>query len=96
MAVVTIMYSHKACICSQRSACHRAPPRKELARTEMMKAMSSVVRSAAAKYTKGMTIKAVASLDSTVVVSDIGRDFQNNTLRSLRSAYRQSSRYQVG
>ena len=32
---------------------------------------------------------------STVAVSEIGRDFQNRMLRSLRSAYRQSSRYQV-
>src|SRR6202034_3571791 len=95
MAVVKIRYSHNTWICSHRSACHKAPPTMELARTEMMNAISSEVRSAAAKYTTGITITAVASFDSTVVASEIGRDFQNSTLRSLRSAYRQSSRYQA-
>src|SRR5271170_1240712 len=66
-----------------------------LARIEMMKAIATVARSAATKYTAGITINAVASFDKTIVVSDIGSDFQNRTLRSLRSAYRQSSRYQV-
>ncbi len=33
MAVVTITYSQSAWICSQRSACHRALPMYECART---------------------------------------------------------------
>ncbi len=36
----------------------------------------------------GATISALASLDSTVSRSDTGSDFQNSTLRSLRSSYR--------
>src|SRR3984885_1371415 len=94
-AVVKIMYSHKSWICSHKPACHRVPATRDPARTEMMNATRSVVRSAATKYTRGITITAVASFDSTVVASDIGRDFQNSTLRSLRSAYRQSNRYQA-
>ena len=40
----------------------------------------------------GPTSSAVASFDSTVSRSDTGSDFQNSTLRSLRSSYRQPSR----
>src|ERR1700679_2848578 len=93
--VVKIRYSHNAWICSHRLACHRAPLTRDPARTEMMKATRSVVRSPATKYTRGITITALASFDSTVAASDIGSDFQNSTLRSLRSAYRQSNRYQA-
>jgi len=52
-------------------------------------------RVAAAKYTSGIRIMPTSNLINTVRASDIGRDFQNKILRSLRSAYRQSSRYQV-
>lgn len=40
----------------------------------------------------GTTSSAVSPLESTVASSDTGSDFQNRMLRSLRSAYRQSSR----
>ena len=74
---------------------HRELLMDALARTEMMKAISRVVTSANAKYTKGTRISAVTSLAITVAVSDIGMDFQNRMLRSLRSAYKQSRRYHV-
>src|ERR1019366_9466781 len=86
MAVVTIRYSQSTWSCSHRSGCHRLPPRTECARTEMMKAMNSVAMSAAMKYTSGMAINPVNSFSSTLAVSEMGSDFQNSTLRSLRSA----------
>ncbi len=42
--------------------------------------------SAAMKYTSGMAINPVNNFANTVAVSEMGSDFQNNTLRSLRSA----------
>src|ERR1700722_1662033 len=65
MAVVKIMYSHNAWICSHRPACHRVPATREPARTEMMNATRSVVRSAATKYTRGITITAGGGFENT-------------------------------
>src|SRR5450432_404398 len=94
-AVVTIAYIHSTCTCHQTSPFHSALPIDARARIDRMKAANSAVASAAAKYTSGMMIMPTNSLQSTVLASDIGRDFQNKMLRSLRSVYRQSSRYQV-
>src|SRR6202042_3412956 len=79
----------------QTSACHSALPSEALARIERMNAAISAVASAATKYTSGIRIMATSNLINTVLASDSGSDFQNKILRSLRSAYRQSSRYQV-
>src|ERR1700722_3433576 len=95
MAVVTMRYNQSTWSCSQRSGCHRLPPRAECARTETMNAINRVAMSAAMKYTSGMAISPVNNFASTVAVSEMGSDFQNKTLRSLRSAYRQSSEYHV-
>ena len=86
MAVVTITYSHSAWSCNHRSGCHSALPKYECARSETMKAISKVETSAARKYTNGIAMRAVASFEITVAMSEIGMDFQNRTLRSLRSA----------
>src|SRR3984957_3474812 len=94
-AVVTMAYIHSTCTCHQTSPFHRELPIEARARMDRMKAAISAVASAAAKYTSGTMTMPTNSLHSTVVASDIGRDFQNKMLRSLRSVYRQSSRYQV-
>ena len=47
--------------------------------------------SAAANASSGTTTMATRNFDSTVRPSDTGSDFQKRMLRSLRSAYRQSS-----
>src|SRR5690606_37674569 len=47
----------------------------------------NITSSAAATASTGATRVAVATLDNTVWVSDSGSDFQNSTLRSLRSSY---------
>src|SRR3984885_10166801 len=94
-AVVTMAYIHSTCICHQASPFHSELPIEARARIERMKAAISAVASAAAKYTSGTMIRPTSSLHSTVVASDTGRDFQNKMLRSLRSVYRQSSKYQA-
>ena len=45
-----------------------------------------IVATPAATARAGATSVALATLDSTVCVSDTGSDFQNSTLRSLRSS----------
>src|SRR4029077_19946298 len=95
MALVTMTYIHNIWICPQTSGCHRALPIYALARIERINAVISAVASAATKYTSGTRTMPTSSLLSTVFESEIGRDFQNRMLRSLRSVYRQSKRYQA-
>ena len=47
-----------------------------------------IVSTPAVMARAGATTAALATLDSTVARSDSGSDFQNSTLRSLRSSYR--------
>src|SRR5690606_987373 len=48
---------------------------------------ANMVRMATPTAMAGATSTALATFDSTVSVSDSGSDFQNSTLRSLRSSY---------
>src|SRR5208283_4138192 len=95
MAIEAITYSHSACSCSHRSGCQSALPSDEWDRNEMMNAISKADRSAAVKYTIGIATRPVNSFARTMAVSEMGRDFQKRTLRSFRSAFRQSSRCQL-
>src|ERR1700761_5567706 len=94
-AAVRIAYSQNTCICSHTSPFHKELPSEARARTERMKAASRAVASAAAKYTSGMMTMPTRSLIRTAEASEIGNDFQNRMLRSRRSVYKQSSKYQV-
>src|ERR1700730_145327 len=84
-AVVTMTYIQSTWICPHTSGCHSALPIEVLARIETMKAAINAVTSAATKYTSGMMTRPTSSLLNTVLASEIGRDFQNKMLRSLRS-----------
>src|SRR6202021_2067818 len=94
-AVVTMTYTHNTWICHQTSPFHSELPIEARARIDRMKAAINAVTLAAAKYTSGMMIMPTNSLHSTVVASDPARASQNRMLRSFRSVYRQSSKYQA-
>src|ERR1700730_1357764 len=85
IAVVAMTYIHSTWICHHTPGCHNALPIEALARIETMKAAINAVTSAATKYTSGMMTRPTSNLVNTVLASEIGRDFQNKMLRSLRS-----------
>ena len=60
-------------------------------RTPRIAKNTRCVSSASANISSGATTSATSSFAVTVSASDTGRDFQKRMLRSLRSAYRQSS-----
>src|SRR5262249_51573799 len=66
-----------------------APPTDT--RTPNSRVNTTPVTMASRNTPNGTTTSAVSAFDVTVMPSETGIDFQNRMLRSLRSAYRQSS-----